>query len=120
MIQILIYIVWGLIAGMASGFLGIGGGIILIPVLGLIFGLTQHEAQGTTLALMVPPIGLLAAYKYYVQGHVNLKIAAFICLGFFFGGYIGATLVHHVPDTILRRTFGFVMLFVSLRLIFWK
>lgn len=120
MAQIPLYIVWGLIAGVASGFLGIGGGIILIPVLGLIFGLTQHEAQGTTLALMIPPIGLLAALKYYFAGNVNLKIAAFICLGFFFGGYIGATLVHHIPDTILRRIFGFVMLFVSLRLIFWK
>lgn len=120
MSQILLYIVWGLIAGVASGFLGIGGGIILIPVLGLIFGLTQHQAQGTTLALMIPPIGLLAALKYYSAGNVNLKIAAFICLGFFFGGYIGASLVHYIPDTVLRRIFGFVMLFVSLRLIFWK
>ncbi len=118
--QILLYIMWGLIAGIASGFLGIGGGIILIPVLGLMFGLTQHQAQGTTLALMIPPIGLLAALKYYHAGNVNLKIAAFICLGFFFGGYIGATFVHHVPDTLLRRIFGFIMLFVSLRLIFWK
>ncbi len=116
----MLYIIWGLIAGVASGFLGIGGGIILIPVLGLLFGLTQHQAQGTTLALMIPPIGLLAALKYYQAGNVNLKIAAFVCLGFFFGGYVGATLVHHVPDTLLRRVFGFVMLFVSLRLIFWK
>ena len=118
--QILLYVIWGLIAGVASGFLGIGGGIILIPVLGLIFGLTQHQAQGTTLALMIPPIGLLAALKYYHAGNVNLKIAAFICLGFFFGGYVGATMVHHIPDMVLRRIFGFVMLFVSLRLIFWK
>jgi len=118
--QILLYIMWGLIAGVASGFLGIGGGIILVPVLGLIFGLTQHQAQGTTLALMIPPIGLLAALKYYHAGNVNLKIAAFVCLGFFFGGYFGAGLVHHIPDAALRRVFGFVMLFVSLRLIFWK
>lgn len=120
MIHIINYIAWGLVAGIASGFLGIGGGIILIPVLGLIFGLTQHQAQGTTLALMVPPIGLLAALRYYFAGNVNLKIAAFVCLGFFFGGYIGATLVHHVPDVLLRRIFGIVMLFVSLRFIFWK
>jgi uncharacterized membrane protein YfcA len=118
--QILLYVMWGLIAGIASGFLGIGGGIILVPVLGLIFGLTQHQAQGTTLALMVPPIGLLAALKYYSQGNVNLKIAGFVCLGFFFGGYAGAMLVHHIPDVILRRIFGFIMLFVSLKLIFWK
>ena len=118
--QILLYIILGVIAGVASGFLGIGGGIILIPVLGLMFGLSQHQAQGTTLALMIPPIGLLAALKYYHAGNVNLKIAAFICLGFFFGGYVGATFVHHVPDALLRRIFGFIMLFVSLRLIFFK
>lgn len=118
--QILFYIIWGVIAGVASGFLGIGGGIILVPVLGLIFGLTQHQAQGTTLALLVPPIGLLAALRYYFDGNVNLKIAIFVCLGFFFGGYIGATLVRSVPDILLRRIFGFVMLFVSLRLIFWR
>ena len=118
--QIISYIAWGLIAGIASGFLGIGGGIILIPVLGLIFGLTQHQAQGTTLALMVPPIGLLAALKYYQAGNVNVKIALFVCLGFFFGGYVGASIVHHVPDVVLRKVFGVVMLFISLRLIFFK
>ncbi|MEA3305898.1 MAG: sulfite exporter TauE/SafE family protein [Candidatus Omnitrophota bacterium] len=118
--QILLYIILGVIAGVASGFLGIGGGIILVPALGLLFGLSQHQAQGTTLALMIPPIGLLAALKYYHAGNVNLKIAAFICLGFFFGGYAGAVLVHHVPDTILRRIFGFAMFFVSLKFIFGK
>lgn len=118
--QIILYIIWGVIAGILSGFLGIGGVVILIPVLGLIFGLTQHQAQGTTLALMVPPIGLLAALKYYYEGNVNLRMAIFICLGFFFGGYIGAVLAHYIPDTILRRIFGLVMLFVSLRLVFCK
>jgi len=116
--QFVTYIIWGLIAGAASGFLGIGGGIILVPVFALVFGLSQHQAQGTTLALMIPPIGLLAALKYYFEGNVNLKIAAFVCIGFFFGGYIGAALVSRVPDMILRRVFGVVMLLVSLRLIF--
>ncbi len=120
MTQIMLYVFWGLMAGAASGFLGIGGGIILIPVLGLLFGLTQHQAQGTTLAIMIPPIGLLAALKYYYAGNVNLKIAAFVCLGFFFGGYAGAVLVQHVPDVALRRAFGVVMFFISLRFIFWK
>ena len=118
--QILLYVLWGLIAGVASGFFGIGGGLILIPVLGLVFGLSQHQAQGTTLALMVPPIGLLAAMKYYFEGNVNLKIAAFVCLGFFFGGYLGATLVQHVPDLVLRRVFGVMLLFISLKMIFYK
>ncbi len=120
MSQIALYIIWGLIAGVASGFFGIGGGVILIPVFGLIFGLSQHQAQGTTLALMIPPIGLLAAMKYYFEGNVNLKIAIFVCLGFFFGGYIGAVLVQHVPDAVLRRAFGVILLFMSLKLIFYR
>ena len=116
--QILLYILVGLIGGVASGFFGIGGGIILVPALVLLFGLTQHQAQGTTLALMLPPIGLLAALKYYSEGNVNIKIAAFICLGFLFGGYLGAVLVHHVPDTTLKRVFGYILFFISLKFMF--
>src|SRR3990167_7151418 len=89
MIEI-IYIFLGIVSGTLSGLIGIGGGIIIIPALVFLFGLSQHEAQGTTLALMVPPIGLLAALQYYQQGHVNLKIAAFVCIGFFLGGWLGA------------------------------
>ncbi len=118
--QILAYISVGLIAGAASGFLGIGGGIILVPAMVLLFGLSQHQAQGTTLALMIPPIGLLAALKYYHEGNVNLKMAAFICFGFLFGGYLGAVLVHHVPDAILKRIFGYTLFFLSLKFIFAK
>jgi uncharacterized membrane protein YfcA len=82
MIQFL-YVILGLVAGCLSGLLGIGGGLILIPALIFIFGLTQLQAQGTTLALMVPPIGLLAALRYYQSGNVKLGMAGFICLGFF-------------------------------------
>jgi len=118
--QVLAYILIGLVAGAASGFLGIGGGIIFIPAMVLLFGLTQHQAQGTTLALMIPPIGLLAALQYYHEGNVNLKMAVFMCLGFVFGGYLGAVLVHHVPDTILKRVFGYILFFISLKFIFTK
>lgn len=118
--QILAYILMGLVAGVASGLIGIGGGIILIPAMVLLFGLTQHQAQGTTLALMVPPIGLLAALQYYHEGSVNLKMAAYMCLGFIFGGYFGAILVYHVPDIILKRIFGCILFFLSLKFIFTK
>ena len=113
-------IILGLITGVASGFLGIGGGIILIPALIYIFGLTQHQAQGTTLALMIPPIGLLAALQYYREGNVKLGLAGFICLGFFFGGLIGAIFAHKVPEPILKKIFGIFMLIVSLKMIFSK
>ena len=114
------YIILGLVAGIASGIFGIGGGTILIPALVFMFGLTQHQAQGTTLALMVPPIGLLAALRYYYSGNVKLGMAAFICAGFFIGGLIGAQFVQNVPDPILKRLFGIFLLLVSLRMIFFK
>ena len=118
--NIYLYIVLGLLAGACSGFLGIGGGTIIIPVLVYVFGLTQHQAQGTTLALMVPPIGLLAALKYYYEGNVDIRIAAFICLGFFIGGLLGAYLVTPVPEAILKKVFGVFLIGVALKMILGK
>ena len=114
------YLLLGLIAGMLSGLLGIGGAVIIIPTLVLLFKMDQHMAQGTTLALMVPPIGLLAAWTYYKQGYVDFKIAGLICLGFFLGGLIGAKFAVQIPDQILRKMFGFLLLILSLRMIFIK
>ena len=114
------YIILGIIAGILSGLLGIGGGLVLIPALVFIFGLTQLQAQGTTLALMVPPIGLLAAIRYYQSGNVKLGMASFICLGFFVGGLLGANLVQNLPEPLIRKTFAFFLLFVSLRMLLTK
>ena len=110
----------GLVAGILSGLLGVGGGILLVPALVLIFGLTQHGAQGTTLALMVPPIGLLAAWTYYKQGHVDVKIAALICLGFFFGGLLGAKFATAINATLLKKLFGVALLVTALKMILAK
>ena len=117
MTNIILYVVLGLIAGILSGMLGIGGGIIMVPAMVLVFGLTQHQAQGTTLALMVLPIGLLAALTYYRQGYVDMKMAAFVCLGFFFGGLIGAKLIMGLPDVWLKKCFGVLLLIVAIRMI---
>ena len=113
-----LYIILGVVAGIFGGMFGIGGGTILIPVLVYLFGLTQHQAQGTTLAIMVPPIGLLAAWRYWQAGNVKLSMAIFICLGFFIGGLIGANLIHNVSDSLLKKLFGFYLLFISVRMIF--
>jgi uncharacterized protein len=118
--SILIYVLVGLFAGIMSGLLGIGGGIIVIPALVFLFGLSQHQAQGTTLAMLVPPIGLLAAYSYYKAGHVDLRMAAFLCLGFFFGGFFGAKLADVVPEHVLKVVFGVFMIAVSIKMIFSK
>jgi uncharacterized membrane protein YfcA len=118
--NIFLYILLGVVAGIFSGLIGIGGGIIIVPALVLLFGLSQHTAEGTTLALMVPPIGLLAALVYYKQGFVDLKMAAFICVGFFIGGLFGAKFAVGIPETILKKIFGIVLLAVSIRMIFFK
>ncbi len=119
MTQIL-YIILGLVAGILGGMFGIGGGAIIIPALVSLFGLTQHQAQGTTLAILVPPIGLLAAMRYYQAGNVKLVIAVFVCIGFFVGGLIGANIAQHWSDPMLKKAFGIFLLLVSLQIIFSK
>lgn len=118
--NIILYILLGLLTGVFGGMFGLGGGVVIIPALVFLFGLSQHQAQGTTLALLVPPIGLLAAWQYYKQGYVDLKIAAFVCLGFFFGGLIGAKLVVGLPEPLLRRLFGVALLMISIKMILAK
>jgi uncharacterized protein len=120
MMDILFYLILGLAAGALSGVLGIGGGIIVVPALALLLGMSQHAAQGTTLAMMVPPIGLLAAWTYYKHGFVDLKIATLLCLGFFIGGLLGAQLGTAIPSTVLKRIFGVVLFIVSVKIILEK
>lgn len=116
---VLLYSLLGIVAGTLSGLIGIGGGIIIIPALIFLFGLSQQEAQGTTLALMIPPIGLLAALQYYQQGYVNLKIAAFICIGFFLGGWLGAKFATSLSTVVLEKIFGASLLLISLKILFF-
>ena len=90
LIQSLLSAGLGVLAGIMSGVVGIGGGIILVPALVFVFGLSQHQAQGTTLALLVPPIGFMAAWTYWKQGYVDIRVAALICIGFILGSFFGA------------------------------
>ena len=115
-----LYLVLGLLAGILSGLMGIGGGLIIIPALIYMFKFSQLQAQGTTLALLLPPIGLLAAMVYFKNGYVDLKAALFICLGFFIGGLVGAETAVKLSNLFLQRFFGAVMLLVSLKMIFGK
>ncbi len=116
----MLYLLLGLIAGILSGLIGIGGGTIIVPALVFLFGFSQHLAQGTTLALLVPPIGILAALTYYRQGYVDLHVAALICIGFFLGGLLGAKLATHLSNVVLERIFGVALLLISLKMIFAK
>ncbi len=114
------YAILGLIAGIFSGVVGVGGGMILVPALVFIFKMSQHQAQGTTLALMIPPIGLLAVLDYYKHGYVDIKAAAFICLGFFIGGFFGAKIANHISNEMLSKIFGLSMVVLGLKMILGK
>ncbi len=114
---ILILISIGLLAGILSGFVGVGGGIIMVPALVFFLGLTQFEAQGTSLAIMIPPVGILAVMNYWKTGNVNINYAIVICATFIIGGYLGSKLSLKLPQNTVKLVFGFLMLFAAVRII---
>jgi uncharacterized membrane protein YfcA len=112
-----ILVLIGVTAGVMSGFVGIGGGIIIVPALVYILGVSQFEAQGTSIVLMIPPIGILAAMNYYKADAINWKYAAIIAATFVVGGYVGSKLSLKMDETLLKLIFGVVMLIVAVKMI---
>ncbi|MBC8511124.1 MAG: sulfite exporter TauE/SafE family protein [Flavobacteriales bacterium] len=113
----IILIIIGLLAGILSGLVGVGGGILMIPLLIIFLGLTQHQAQGTALFAMLPPIGILAAINYYKEGFVKWEYAIVIAFTFVIGGYLGSKLSLSLPPQMVRRIFGVIMLLGAIKLI---
>ncbi len=118
--NISLYVFLGLTAGILSGVVGIGGGVLIVPALIFLFGFTQQQAQGTTLALLVPPIGILAAWTYYQQGFVDIKVASFIATGFILGSLYGARLAVGVSNTVLEKIFGITIILIGLKMVLGK
>jgi uncharacterized membrane protein YfcA len=118
MVHIAALVGLGVVAGLTSGLIGIGGGIIIVPVLVLFFGFSQQLAQGTTLALMVPPLGAMAAWTYYRQGYVDIKTAGLICVGFVLGSVLGADLAVRLPTELLTRIFGAILVTIGFKMLF--
>ena len=116
----ILYLILGLAAGILSGLIGIGGGILIVPMLILLFGFTQQQAQGTSLAVLLLPIGFLAVWTYYSQGLVNVKAGALISAGFFLGGLLGAKLAVGISNDILSKIFGIALLIIAIKMIFFK
>ena len=108
----------GVFIGVVSGLVGIGGGALLIPALVFGYGMTQHKAQGTSLATMLLPIGIFAFWKYYKAGEVDLRLAILVALGFALGGWIGGSWAVHLSDLKLRRGFAVVLIVVAIRMLF--
>ncbi|MBI3862315.1 MAG: sulfite exporter TauE/SafE family protein [Planctomycetia bacterium] len=113
MSQAILLLVFGVAVGLLSGLLGIGGGIVLVPGLILLFGFTQPQAQGTSLAVLIPPIGIFAALVYYQHGYVRLPVVGWLALGFAIGAFFGAHLVEHLPLWVLRFLFGTLLLYLG-------
>jgi len=109
----------GLAGGLLGGLLGIGGAIVVIPALVILMGYSQQMAQGTTLMMMVPPVGALAAWQYYKQGYVDIKSALFIAAFFLIGGFFGARLALHLPQQVLKRIFAILLLVLSAKMLFF-
>jgi uncharacterized protein len=107
----------GVVAGALSGLIGIGGGVVIVPALVFLFHFTQKQAQGTTLALLIPPIGIIAAVTYYKAGYVDVKAAGLIVAGFLVGSLLGARYATHISDIIATRIFGSFLLLLALKLL---
>jgi len=109
----------GLIAGLFAGVLGICGGLIIVPALLYIFRLPILEATGTSLAALIPPVGLLGAMEYYRSGNINILYAALIALGLFVGSYFGAKYAVHLPSAVVHRVYGAFLLVIGARMTIW-
>ena len=119
-VHLMILIIVGIRSGLLAGVFGVGGAIIVIPALVFILGFSQHDAQGTSLAFMLPPVGILATWNYWKAGHVNWKIALILSLTFVVGSYLGSQFSINMPDKLLRRLFGILMILVAIKMIFSK
>jgi uncharacterized protein len=120
LMTIIILVIIGLMAGVFGGMFGVGGAVIMIPALVYFLGVDQHTAQGTSVAIMLPPIGLFAAYNYYKAGQVNIWYAVIIAAAFMIGGYFGSKLALTLPENLMKKVFGILLILIAVRLIFSK
>ena len=118
----LLLVVVGLLGGFFSGLFGIGGGVVMVPLMMFLIGYTQHQAQGTSLAVLAVPVTFFAAYNYYdsSQGEFNWKYALVIALCFVVGGYFGSKLAITINEKVLKKVFSLLMLFVAIKMFFSK
>lgn len=116
----IVFILIGILAGILSGLFGIGGGVIIVPALVYLCGFSQLKAQGTSLAILLPPVGILAFWEYNKNGNVNIKAGILICIFLVIGSLIGAKISPFIPVSMLKKLFGIFMLLISVKLIFWN
>ncbi len=116
---IIILLLIGLAAGMLSGMVGVGGGIIIVPALIFFLGFTQKMAQGTSLGILLLPVGILGAIQYYKHGQMDLRIVAIISIAFVFGSFAGSKLALSLPQETMKKLFALLMIIVALKMLFF-
>lgn len=116
----IVLLIVGLLAGMLSGLVGIGGGIIIVPALVYFLQFTQHQAQGTVLFMFLLPIGALGTYTYYKEGYVDIKTALIVCSTFVLGSYLGSRMAISFDQTAVKKIFAVVMMIMSFKMLFGK
>ena len=117
---IIFLVIIGLLAGIFSGLLGVGGGLVMIPLMVVLLGYSQHEAQGTSLAVLAIPVTFLAAYNYYTEGFVNWKFTLIIAVSFLIGGYFGSKLAISIDKELLKKIFGVILIIAAIKMFFGK
>lgn len=118
MATIILYALVGVLGGIAAGLFGIGGGVVIVPALVYWAGFTQHRATGTSLAVLLPPIGLAATLEYYRHGNVDLRAAAIIAATMFAGSYLGAYAANKISGPALRLAFGVFLCLMGVYLVY--
>ena len=116
---ILILILVGLAAGMLSGLIGVGGGIIIVPCLVYFLGLSQHQAQGTSLGLLLLPIGILAVINYYNKGYIDVKYVGIMAISFILGGWLGSKISLALSEETLKKIFALILFYTAFKMMGW-
>jgi uncharacterized membrane protein YfcA len=118
--QVFLLLMTGVLAGFVAGMMGVGGAIIIVPFLVFLLGLSQHEAQGTSLAVLLLPVGIFAVINYAKNGYVNFKFAAILIVAFVLGSYLGSSLAVHLPEKLMQRIFGALLILVGIKFLSGK
>lgn len=116
---ILILLLIGLAAGMLGGLVGIGGGIVIVPALIFLMGYSPKMAQGTSLGILLLPVGILAVWQFWKQGYVDTKAVGLVALGFVVGGYFGSKLALSLPQETLKKVFAMLLILIAVKMLFF-
>jgi len=116
---IVLLVIVGLLAGMLSGLVGLGGGVIIVPALVYLIGFNQHQAQGTSLGILLLPAGIFAVMNYYKKGYIDVKVVLLLFVGFLVGGYLGSRISLSLSEVVLKKVFAVALILIAAKVLFF-